>query len=42
VTAVPTFLIAQQYVVQGAQPVEVWQQVIDELVETLAQGAPGA
>lgn len=35
VTAVPTFLIAQQYVVQGAQPVEVWQQVIDELVERL-------
>lgn len=35
VTAVPTFLIAQQYVVQGAQPVEVWQQVIDELAEKL-------
>ncbi|ESW61089.1 MAG: polyketide biosynthesis protein [Rhodobacter sp. CACIA14H1] len=38
VTAVPTFLIAQQYVVQGAQPVEVWQQVIDELSEKLEQG----
>jgi len=37
VSAVPTFLIAQQYVVQGAQPVEVWQQVIDELVEKLAE-----
>jgi len=38
VTAVPTFLIAQHYVVQGAQPVEVWQQVIDELMEKLAEG----
>ena len=37
VSAVPTFLIAQHYVVQGAQPVEVWQQVIDELVEKLAE-----
>lgn len=33
VSAVPTFLIAQHYVVSGAQPVEVWQQVIDELAE---------
>jgi predicted DsbA family dithiol-disulfide isomerase len=32
VTAVPTFLIAQQYVVSGAQPPEVWAQIIDELV----------
>ena len=32
VTAVPTFLIAQKYVVSGAQPPEVWGQVIDELV----------
>lgn len=32
VTAVPTFLIAQQYVVSGAQPPQVWAQVIDELV----------
>ncbi|MBL4917234.1 DsbA family oxidoreductase [Szabonella alba] len=31
VTAVPTFLIAQQYVLSGAQPVALWQQVIDEL-----------
>ena len=30
--AVPTFLIAQQYVVSGAQPPEVWGQVIEELV----------
>jgi predicted DsbA family dithiol-disulfide isomerase len=33
VTAVPTFLIAQQYVVSGAQPPEVWGRVIEELVE---------
>lgn len=33
VSAVPTFLIAQHYVVSGAQPVEVWTQVIDELAE---------
>lgn len=31
VTAVPTFLIAQQYVMSGAQPTEVWKQVIAEL-----------
>jgi predicted DsbA family dithiol-disulfide isomerase len=31
VTAVPTFLIAQQYVVSGAQPPELWGQVIAEL-----------
>lgn len=33
VTAVPTFLIAQHYVVSGAQPPEVWGNVIRELVE---------
>ncbi len=38
VRAVPTFLIAQQYVVSGAQPVALWQQVIDELAEKVAQG----
>ncbi len=31
VTAVPTFLIAQQYVVSGAQPAETWDKVIAEL-----------
>ena len=36
VTAVPTYLIAQQYVVSGAQPPEVWGQVIDELVAKTA------
>lgn len=37
VNAVPTFLIAQQYVVSGAQTVEMWQQVIDELAEKIAK-----
>lgn len=31
VTAVPTFLIARQYVLSGAQPPELWGQVIAEL-----------
>lgn len=31
VTAVPTFLIAQQYVVSGAQPPDTWGKVIAEL-----------
>jgi predicted DsbA family dithiol-disulfide isomerase len=33
VTAVPTFLIAQQYVVSGAQPPELWGQVIAEFAD---------
>ncbi|HLQ17569.1 MAG TPA: DsbA family oxidoreductase [Tabrizicola sp.] len=31
VNAVPTFLIAQQYVVSGAKPPETWGKVIEEL-----------
>lgn len=31
VNSVPTFLVAQQYVVTGAQPPELWGQVIEEL-----------
>ena len=31
VTAVPTFLIAQHYVVSGAQPTDLWAQVIADL-----------
>lgn len=31
VNSVPTFLVAQQYVVTGAQPPELWGQVIAEL-----------
>lgn len=37
VTAVPTFLIAQQYVVSGAQPPEMWRDVIDELSAKVAE-----
>lgn len=36
VSAVPTFLIAQQYVVSGAQSPEAWGQVIAELIEKVA------
>jgi predicted DsbA family dithiol-disulfide isomerase len=32
VTAVPTFLIAQQYVVSGAQPTEMWADVIRDMI----------
>jgi predicted DsbA family dithiol-disulfide isomerase len=40
VRAVPTFLIAQHYVLSGAQPTAMWQQIIDELIEkTTAQQA---
>jgi predicted DsbA family dithiol-disulfide isomerase len=35
VTAVPTFLIAQQYVVSGAQSPEVWGNIIDELLDQI-------
>ena len=31
VNSVPTFLIGQQYVVSGAQPPELWAQVIEDL-----------
>jgi len=31
VTSVPTYLIAQSYVVSGAQPAEVWTNIITEL-----------
>ncbi len=36
VNAVPTFLIAQQYVISGAQPPEVWAEVIAELITKAA------
>jgi predicted DsbA family dithiol-disulfide isomerase len=39
VTAVPTFLIAQQYVVSGAQPPDLWGKVIAELTPP-AEGKP--
>ncbi len=37
VTAVPTFLIAQQFVLSGAQPPELWGQVIEEMLEKLKE-----
>lgn len=39
VNAVPTFLIAQQYVVSGAQSVEVWGKVIAELASLAERDA---
>ncbi|MFO7919458.1 MAG: DsbA family oxidoreductase [Nioella sp.] len=38
VTGVPTFIIASQHVLTGAQPPELWAQVIDE-VQGLLKGA---
>ena len=35
ITAVPTFIVADQYALSGAQPPQLWGQVIDELA---AQG----
>lgn len=31
VNAVPTFVVANQYVLPGAQPVELWRRVMDEI-----------
>lgn len=39
VSGVPCFVIGNQYVVSGAQPPQVWSQVIDELTAA-AKGAP--
>lgn len=33
ISSVPTFIVADQHVVSGAQPASLWQQVIDELTE---------
>ena len=38
VNAVPTFIIADRYVVQGAQPVETWGRIIAELSDRLKGG----
>ena len=35
VTGVPTFVIANQHVVVGAQPTELWTRVIDDIAEQL-------
>jgi len=40
VTAVPTFLIAQHYVLAGAQPVFAWQQVIDDIATQIVATPP--
>ena len=32
VTGVPTFIVANQHVVPGAQPVALWEQLIDEIL----------
>ena len=31
VNAVPTFLVAREYVLAGAQPVQTWQRIVDDL-----------
>ena len=36
VTGVPTFVIAGQHVLRGAQPTDLWTQVIDEIAEQIA------
>ena len=33
VTGVPTFIVAERHVVPGAQPPELWMQLIDEILE---------
>lgn len=37
VTGVPTFIVANRHVVSGAQPPELWSQVIDDILAQLAQ-----
>ncbi|KAF0674747.1 DsbA family oxidoreductase [Profundibacterium mesophilum] len=39
VTGVPTFVVGQQHVMPGAQPPELWVQVIDELMDQVGSGA---
>ncbi|MBT9383239.1 DsbA family protein [Pseudooceanicola sp. CBS1P-1] len=36
ITSVPTFIVAQQHAVPGAQPVDLWLKVIDEISGKLA------
>ena len=42
VTGVPTFVLANQHVLPGAQPPELWAQVISEIAEQVADAAPDA
>ncbi|MGD9863832.1 MAG: DsbA family oxidoreductase [Pseudodonghicola sp.] len=37
VSSVPTFIVAGKHAVPGAQPAELWQKVIEEIREQLAQ-----
>ncbi|MEM9797990.1 MAG: DsbA family oxidoreductase [Pseudomonadota bacterium] len=37
VTGVPTFVLANQHVLRGAQPTELWEQVIDEIAANLRE-----
>ncbi len=39
INAVPTFIIANQHALQGAQPTEQWSRIIDDLNRQLAMGA---
>lgn len=41
VTGVPTFVLANQHVVPGAQPAELWQKVIDEIAEQAKEAPDG-
>ncbi|QPM89565.1 DsbA family oxidoreductase [Pseudooceanicola algae] len=36
VTSVPTFVVAQKHAVPGAQPIDLWLQVIDEIMQQIA------
>ncbi len=39
VNSVPTFIVAQQHAVPGAQPPELWEKVIDELLQQSSETA---
>ncbi|MFV0410685.1 MAG: DsbA family oxidoreductase [Paracoccus sp. (in: a-proteobacteria)] len=41
IRAVPTFIIGNEHVLSGAQPADLWRQVIDELAGKQAEGAQG-
>jgi predicted DsbA family dithiol-disulfide isomerase len=41
VTGVPTFIIAGQHVLRGAQPTDLWTRVIDEIAEQISGQTPG-
>ena len=41
INAVPTFIIAGQHALQGAQPTELWGRVIDDINRQLAGAVAG-